>query len=96
MPYIKIERRRALDPIIDGLVKRLDTPGNTKREVSYALIRLVIETLNADTYDSLSECVSVLRDTADEIQRRLLTPYNKFLKQVNGDLECFQTDYAEE
>ena len=96
MPYINRERRAALDPIIDGLTKRLNhlpTPP-TRGDLNYCVTRLVVEVLNKDSYHSLSDCVSALRDAADEIQRRLLGPYEDTEIEKNGDLECFQRAYA--
>jgi hypothetical protein len=106
MPYIKPERRAALDTIINGIVTRLrglDTgdeyseqliEGPFRGDVNYVITRIVLECLNKDSYHSLSDCVSVLRDSADEIARRLLGPYEDTAIDKNGDMECFQKDYA--
>lgn len=95
MPYIPHERRVALDVIIDGLVKRLKELPDLKRgDLNYTVTRLVLETLNKDSYHSLSDCVSVLRDAADEIARRLLGPYEDTAIQKNGDMGCFQKPYS--
>ena len=98
MPYIKLLQRAALDVIVDGLVKRLrDVLHNgspAKGAVNYVITRIVLETLNQDSYHSLSDCVSVLRDSADEIQRRLLGPYEDAAIERNGDMPCFKKPYA--
>jgi len=95
MPYIKIANRMALDTIIDGLVKRLSQIDATQGDVNYTITRIVLETLNKDSYHSLSGCVAVLRDAADEIQRRLLGPYEDTAILKNGDMTCFQKEYAQ-
>jgi hypothetical protein len=95
MPYIHKERRAALDVIIEGLVKRLRDIGQVKGDVNYAITRIVLETLNDDNYATLSDCVSVLRDSADEIQRRLLAPYEETSIRKNGDMPCFNKPYTE-
>jgi len=95
MPYIKHERRAALDVIIEGLINRLKELQDLKRgDLNYVVTRLVLETLNHDSYHSLSDCVSVLRDAADEIVRRLLGPYEDTAIEKNGDMLCFQKSYA--
>lgn len=94
MPYISIGNRMALDPIIDGLVKRLRAIECRPGDLNYVVTRLVLETLNEDDYHSLSSCVGVLRDAADEIQRRLLGPYEDKAIKRNGDLLAFQRPYA--
>lgn len=94
MPYISIGNRMALDPIIDGLVKRLRAIECRPGDLNYTVTRLVLETLNEDDYHSLSSCVGVLRDAADEIQRRLLGPYEDKAIGRNGDLLAFQRPYA--
>jgi hypothetical protein len=94
MPYITHGNRAALDVIIDGLVKRLKDINCKKGDVNYAITRVVLEALNKDDYHSLSDCVSVLRDAADEIQRRLLGPYEDKAVLRNGDMLCFQKDYS--
>jgi hypothetical protein len=94
MPYIKPARRPSLDPIIDGLIKRLKEIDCVKGDVNYAVTRIAVECLNEHGYHSISDCISVLRDAADEIQRRLLGPYEDTAIIRNGDLGCFQTSYA--
>jgi hypothetical protein len=94
MPYIKPQCRPALDPIIDGLLKRLREIKCKRGDLNYVVTRLVVEALNKNSYHSISDCVSVLRDSADEIARRLLGPYEDTAILKNGDMACFQTDYA--
>lgn len=43
---------------------------------------------------STRDAVSVLRDVADEICRRLLGPYEDTAILKNGDMQCFQETYA--
>jgi len=93
VPYIKREKRSALDPIIDGLTKRLRSIYAKKGDVNYCITRVVLEVLNHNSYSSLSDCVGVLRDAASEIERRLMAPYEDSCIQKNGDLQCLQSLY---
>lgn len=91
MPYITLERRAALDTIIDGLLNRLWEIECKKGDVNYCITRIILDALKPPTgwdYHSLSDCVSVARDSADEIQRRLLGPYEDSAASKNGDLPC--------
>jgi hypothetical protein len=72
MPYIKPARRPSLDPIIDGLIKRLKEIDCVKGDVNYAVTRIAVECLNEHGYHSISDCISVLRDAADEIRLGVL------------------------
>jgi len=90
VPYITLERRAALDTIIDGLLNRLDEIDCRKGDVNYCITRIILDALKPATgwdYHSLSDCVSVARDAADEIQRRLLGPYEDRAR-LNGDVPC--------
>jgi hypothetical protein len=92
MTYIKRQRRVAVDPIIDGLVKRLREIGPLRDDLSYAVTRLVTESLRpSGGWDrhSLNDCTSVLYEVGDEIHRRLSGAYEDEQIAVNGDMECF-------
>ena len=92
MTYITPTQKAPLDTIIDGLLKRLSNA--TQQEAGYVVARIVLETLNQNTVDSLSQCIAVLRDTADEIQRRLREPLLDETINARGDSIAFHTEYA--
>lgn len=98
MPYINVGNRMALDPIIEGLVKRLRDIECRPGDCNYVVTRIVLEALKpGDTgwnYHSLSDAVRVLKDAATEIERRLLGPYEDAAMQQNGDLACFDETFA--
>ena len=92
MTYIKRQRRAAIDPIIDGLIKRLREIGPLRDDLEYVVTRLVIESLrppNGWDHHSLNDCTSVLYEAADEIHRRLRGVYEDEQIATNGDMECF-------
>jgi hypothetical protein len=87
----------AVDPIIDGLVKRLRSIECRPGDLNYTVCRVVLESLRPNTgwdYHSLSSAVSVLKDAAVEIERRLLGPYEDTGIEKNGDLHCFNEKFA--
>lgn len=93
MPYIKPERRAALDTIIDGLINRLTEIKATKGDVNYTITRLVLGSMPRPAegwnYASLSDAISVMRDAATEIERRTMARYEDCSKLRNGDLSEF-------
>jgi hypothetical protein len=97
MTYIKRVKRVAIDPIIDGLVKRLRSIDADRHDVAYAVTRVAMEALRPQvrwTRQSLSECVDALYEAAAEIETRMVQPYTEATIQLNGDLECFQDGLA--
>lgn len=92
MPYIKKERRAALDTIIDGLISRLRSIDTTKGDLNYTVTRLVLGALRPAkgwTYTSLSDAIAALQDAADEIKSRVLVQYEEYVRVLNGDLVEF-------
>ena len=96
MPYIKPEDRPQYNVIIDGLAHRLRIGGGGDRairgHVNYVITEIVLCALKPGGgwgYHSLSDCVSVLKDAAAEIERRLLAPYEDRKIQENGDCSGF-------
>lgn len=97
MTYVPQVNRVALDVIVDGLVKRLREIKCKPEDCNYVVTRVVLEALKPDTgwdYHSLSDAVRVLKDSATEIERRLLGPYEDTAILKNGDLPCFQEPYT--
>jgi hypothetical protein len=89
MPYIKKEQRSYFDQsiaaIVDALVSSECSPG----DVNYVVSRIVAGAMKPEdgwTYHSLSHAVSVLRDAATEMERRLMGPYEKKAISRNGDI----------
>jgi len=69
--------------------------GKVKGAVNYITTRLSLSAMKPESgwsYSSLSEVVGVLRDAADEIQRRLLAPYEDQAILKNGDLIEYATN----
>ena len=83
--------------IIEGLIKRIRSLNPKRGDLNYVVTRLVLESLKPDagwSYHSLSDCVSVLKDAAAEIERRLLGPYEDTAIEKNGDMNCFNEQFA--
>ncbi len=97
MTYIKRVKRVAIDPIIDGLVKRLRSIDADRHDVAYAVTRVAMEALRPQvrwTRQSLSDCVDALYEAATEIEIRMIQPHTEAVIRLNGDLECFQDGLA--
>lgn len=90
MPYIKLNRRPALDPIIEALQKRLREQGSVRGEVNYTVTRIALGVLAATpSYQNYSDAIAALQDAADEIKRRCLSRYEDFACDTNGDVVEF-------
>ena len=89
MSYIPRERRLSYDFSVNDLVQQLRDTHCCLEDVNYVITRLVLGSLMpsaGQNYHSLVGCISVLRDSADEIQRRLLTQCKDNAMARNGDL----------
>lgn len=90
MPYILPCRRKELDPPLTWLGSVITSPG----ELNYVICRLYtlgIENLqlangSPPNYAELSAALAAVRDAADEIQRRVLVPYERTKQFANGDV----------
>lgn len=84
MPYVKKEDRDTLD---QGIPAR--TKGELNYKVTQEAIRFIDMRHNAFGekvgYGLISEAIAALRDAADEMQRRLLAPYEERMIAKNGD-----------
>jgi hypothetical protein len=97
MTYIKRERRAAIDPIVDGLVKRLRSIDADRHDVAYAVTRVAMEAMRPQvrwTRASLIDCVASLYEAADEIEHRMVQPHTEAQIKLHGDLACFQDALA--
>lgn len=80
MPYIKAERRSAIDVLGE-------TPAN-KGELTYAFYVLALRylRLRGKSFDVLGDIVAALEQAKDEFQRRVIHPYEDQKIQENGDV----------
>jgi len=87
MPYIKKDRRPALDPIIEALQARLRELGCERGDVNYVVTRVALGVLaSVPGYKNYSDAIAALQDAADEIKVRCLGPYEGFASYKNGDV----------
>jgi len=64
--------------------------GKVKGATHYLIGRIALGAMKPESgwgYSSLSEVIGMLRDAADEIQRRLLGPYENSAILKNGDVQ---------
>lgn len=84
MPYIKEERRTAIDSAVLELNHYIDGPG----ELNYAITKLCLKYLEEGVfgYSTLSAVRAVLHDVHDEFYRRVMVPYEEKKREENGDV----------
>ncbi len=90
MPYITEDRRRALDPHIEGLQKALHALDGDEGDLNYTITRLLgAAFLNETRYRTLARLRGVLGTVWDEFYARLGLPYEKMAREKNGDIPEF-------
>ena len=83
MPYIKHERRQALDPQIQRLASLIDGRG----ELNYVMTMLVGSQVRSLSYAELAALYGDIHLVALEFWRRVVVPYEANKCRENGD--CF-------
>ena len=89
MPYISREDRHLIrSESIENLIADLSriTSSRRKGAVNYAISRVVLGAMEPQGYHGISDAVSVLRDAAAEIERRMMGPREDVAIEKNGDL----------
>ena len=81
MPYVKPARRPALDKVVDAL---LAADVCADGDLNYILFKYARQIL--PSYAALKNYRAELRETADEIGRRILAPYEDRKIIENGDV----------
>ena len=90
MPYVKQEKRRTLDPIIDDLITALrgmqldDPTDNIQGNVNYVITRLLDKLYNAN-YQEVNNGVGMMMCALLEYYRRMAGPYEDQKAFENGD-----------
>ena len=82
MPYVKQERRPALDKVVDMMADAKVAADGDLNYILYAYAKRCVE----PRYNTLKNYRAELRETADEIGRRILAPYEDSAKDRNGDV----------
>jgi len=82
MPYIKPERRAALDEQIRALSDRIDSRG----ELNYAITALLLSEVRGLSYAELSSLMGDIECVKQEFYRRVLAPYEDEKCRENGDV----------
>lgn len=80
MPYIKQDRRDALD-----LDNRSDTPRNAG-ELNYCITKLCTEYTSKLSYQHINDVIGALEAAKLEFYRRLAAPYEDQKIKANGDV----------
>jgi hypothetical protein len=108
MPYVKPDHRKALDPAIRELAKRVAEIASSLPEetafaglLNYACSSLAVEVLHARfgrlRYGVIATVTGVFNNIADEFYRRVAVPYEDQQVSRNGDLplyEAYSTESA--
>ncbi|MBT8763727.1 hypothetical protein KFV02_07255 [Desulfohalobiaceae bacterium Ax17] len=84
MPYIKKERRKVFDDLLEKLALEVQNEGELNYCI-YKLASLVIDRIG-QSYSNLSMCSSAMEHAKLEWYRRKLAPYEDKKIEENGDI----------
>ena len=88
MPYIKQERRKELDPLIEALSKELqktDSVGDYNYTISLLLHKLIIGR-GRIRYKTINDVTGILGGVKTELDQNVFIPYEKKKKAENGSV----------
>jgi hypothetical protein len=88
MPYIKQERRAAIDPDLQKLIKFLKAIGMKKGDMNYVMTKMCQEYVahHGKSYDHLSDVTGMLNDVKTEFERKVVAPYEEEKIVENGEI----------
>lgn len=90
MPYIKQERRKNLDELVDPLILLLNTmtEGGTKNtgDVVYVLYKTLKGIYGGGNFEIKSNALKAMDSTAREYYRRVMSIYEDRKIEENGDI----------
>jgi hypothetical protein len=92
MPYIKRQKRKELDPLIDDLTNSLSSVG----DYNYAITRLLHSYIvyNGLCYSTLNNAMGVVECAKQELYRTVIAPYEDDKCEENGAISEFDKPHA--
>ena len=85
MPYIEPHRRKAIDPLLEPLLKEVHElpPG----ELNYIVTKIMINAMPSYTrYTAINELIGVLECAKLEFFRRVAVDHEEGVRWYNGDV----------
>ena len=96
MPYIKQDKRRHLDPLIDQIHRTLvsmendDESTNTEGNLNYLITRLLMKVYgqrDSTRYSNINDSIGMLECCKLELYRTVAAPYEDQKQFENGEVE---------
>lgn len=84
MPYITQQRRKELAPVVNPILRIIDTL--SKGDINYLITRIVAAKYAKDGYETRSTGTGVFEDAKLEYTRRVVVPYEIKKGYENGDV----------
>ena len=87
MPYISLDERRELDPLIDKLIEALSKAPQDRLDgrLNYTIYRLLLH-LYKPRYFEYNRAMGVLTCVSQEFYRRVVAPYENKKMRESGDI----------
>ena len=106
MPYISLNHRQTLDPLIDQLARQivqesqsLNYDGAFAGLLNYACTRLALKVVRQQfgtmRYWLIALLTGTFKNIGDEFYRRIAIPYENRQKEKSGDVDFYQ-EYEQE
>ncbi|MGI0075867.1 MAG: DUF6899 family protein [Nitrosopumilaceae archaeon] len=86
MPYIKQEKRYALDPTIDRLTSQIRILDSKEGNLNYTITRLLTDVYDEVSYTNINTMIGILGCVQQELYRRVAVPYENQKAFENGDV----------
>ena len=86
MPYIKQERRKELDEIVENLseeLKKTDSVGDYNYTITLLFHKMIIGR-GGVRYKTINDINGIIKGVQDELNENIFAPYEKLKKEENG------------
>jgi len=86
MPYINQEYRESLDEVVSIMLDKGVEPNGTLNYVLFKFCKEYFKHRSQESYNTLKNFIGELNESAAEIRRRILFPYEDKKIEENGDV----------
>ena len=87
MPYVPLESRVRMEPVLFPLLEEIDGNPKTPGDLNYMITSMIKEYVDGNlSYHTLNDVIGVLENVKLEFVRRVVVPYENDAIKRNGDV----------